>query len=110
VCRDASQAVSTGRLDRAGPAHALAGRRISWHGRRYRVLPEREVSSYILWLLLFFCVVLKRDSKMKSLLQQFDDAMLNIYDRAKNEADYTPTLFFRHAQETSRPSNCQTPD
>ena len=23
------------------PAHALAGHRISWHGRRYRVLPER---------------------------------------------------------------------
>jgi hypothetical protein len=28
------------------PAHALAGHRISWHGRRYRVLPERGVSSY----------------------------------------------------------------
>jgi carboxymethylenebutenolidase len=46
VCGDASQAVSTGRLDRAVPAHALAGHRISWHGRRYRVLPERGVSSY----------------------------------------------------------------
>ena len=46
VCADVSQAVSTGRLDRAVPAHALAGHRISWHGRRYRVLPERGVSSY----------------------------------------------------------------
>jgi hypothetical protein len=46
VCGDASQAVSTGRLDRAVPAHALADYRISWHGRRYRVLPDRGVSSY----------------------------------------------------------------
>ena len=29
------------------PAHQLAGYRISRHGKRYRVLPERGVSSYI---------------------------------------------------------------
>lgn len=28
------------------PAHALADYRISWHSRRYRVLPDRGVSSY----------------------------------------------------------------
>lgn len=37
----AFQAVSTARLDRAVPAHAFAGYRISWHRRRCRVLPER---------------------------------------------------------------------
>src|SRR5260370_41148307 len=43
---DVSQAVSTGQLDRAVPAHALAGHRISWHGRPCRVPPGRGVSSY----------------------------------------------------------------
>src|SRR5260370_42001906 len=45
---DVPQAVSTGQLDRAVPAHALAGRRISWHGRLCRVPPGRGVSSYAL--------------------------------------------------------------
>jgi hypothetical protein len=36
--------VSTGRLDRAVPAHQLIGYPISWYGRRYRFCP-RGVSS-----------------------------------------------------------------
>ena len=45
VCRP-FPAVSTRRRDRAVPAHQLPSYRISQHGRRYRVLPERGVSSY----------------------------------------------------------------
>src|SRR5260370_19990091 len=45
---DVSQAVSTGRLDRAVPAHALAGHRISWQADVIAFCPRGGVSSY--WL------------------------------------------------------------